>query len=75
MEDFVLGLKHRTVLWGKAEFNVARAEHPVSEKSQPSHGLGLAFTEPSTCIVYTLADTARPRKHAAFIIYLYTHHA
>lgn len=58
---------------GKAEFNVARAEHPVLQKTtknktQPSHfshcylcmPSGPHTTEPYTCTVYTLAD----RKYA-----------
>lgn len=71
MEDFVLGLKHRTVLWGKAEFNVARAEHPVSE----NHNHLTVWNPTPAPVSGTLAEHRRPRKHAAFIIYLYTHQA
>lgn len=77
MKDFVLRLKHRTVLGEKTEFNVARAEHPVLQTLK-KHTLlcilsGPHISEPYTCTLYTLADK-KTHTHANRHIYLlFTH--
>lgn len=64
MEDFVLGLEHRTVLRGKQ--SLMRRQQNI-----PSPGWA-SLSGSQHLHVYTLADNTHPRKHAAFIIYLHS---
>lgn len=68
---------------GKAEFNVARLEHPVSEKHNhlTSHTatsvycLGPTFLNPTPAPSIPSQIERTPTQTDTFIIYLYTHHS